>query len=583
MNAMSAIGENSPATSSSGSEEKRFETSRPDATVRTIFQGAKTHSRWTAMFSRRSDSPSGLPHRIASPTLLPNFYKSNGSIKITSKLAKSPRNTGEESRDRKKFRSFLSRTEHQLAPALEQSSFILFQEPYEETQRSGVEVSAFTPLQVTLTAQQDYQPTLGEPGRFRSVSDLDKHWRDSYFGIGAFASQQAEFDSLASSQPLEGRNFHGGSVNALPGQESRQRVFDAIHEVNPMRGSQFDHAHRGSVSTDNTTISSQRPSTSTWFSGSGSRDSMDTSATRISSETSFSSLREPSNYKSQEELQQFTESTVSFSMPPGVSVPPMNLRQPVPRSATSGLPHAMMAGLGPMAPLPNPNPLIPVTAAASTSFRRPFRPTNMLLRHIGAIEDKPNKNSNYLGDVDHQLKLPQHLNCCMWITGIPTGVEYAEFIRTIETGAVAAVNMSAPDTNHSTQGAKVIFKKPAAAEKLFRLARQHPYVRVRGQRLNVWYNHYGREEWLGHQTRYLEIESPDILDPEYWNALFGKWCRHTLVSVQELPCCRQKYRRNRYELARVEQSQCCLQAIESLSDYYMGKVTVQYGVDSCDK
>ncbi|KAM3077212.1 hypothetical protein ACMFMG_003322 [Clarireedia jacksonii] len=367
-------------------------------------------------------------------------------------------------------------------------------------------------------------------------------------------------------------------------EERRQKEFNSIYEVNKICDFYHGHVNRGSTSTGNTTISSQNRSTLNFLSDGRSGDSMDTGATQLSSTTSSSSLRQCSEHQFCADSKQFAGSTISSFLRPVASFPVINLRQSVPRSAATGLPHAMMAALGPMAPLPNPNPSMPTSTNHSTSRRRPFRPTKMLLRHIGAIEDKPNKSSNYLGDVDNnQLKLPQHLNCCLWITRIPAGVEYVEFIRTIETGAIAAVNMSAADINHPTQGAKVIFKRPAAAGKLFQLARQHPYVRVRGQRLNIWYNHYGREEWLGHQTRYLEIESPDILSPEYWNALFGKWCRHILVSVEGLPCSRQRFRRDRYELARIEQSQCCLQVIESLKEYYMDQVTVQYGIDFCDK
>jgi hypothetical protein len=526
INAISTSGKNSLVTYSTGSEKKQNEISGPDAAITAAPLGAKKLTSWSELFS---GSHFALQRRIASPILSSHFHKTFNaqSVKTTSKLVKSPKNTDEESRDKKKFMSFLSRNERQLAPNLEDSSLAPFQEPYEENESDNVEFAAFTPHHVNLTAQQDYQATAAEPERFQSVAELDNHWRDSYFRVGAFASQQAEFDRLAASQTREGQNFHASPAIALPEQGSWQKEFDSIHEANPIHGFSLGHANRGSFSTGKTTISSRRPSKSTRFSG-GSRDSMDTGVTQLSSVARSSSLHQPSEYQARKELKQFADSTAPYFLRSVASFPPTNLRQPVPRSAAAGLPHTMMGALGPMAPLPNPNLPASVTTTSSTSFRRPFRPTNMLLRHIGAIEDKPNKNSNYLGDIDHQLRLPQHLNCCLWITGIPDGVGYAEFIRTIETGAVAAVNMSAPDTNHSTQGAKVIFKKPAAVEKLFRLAREHPYFRVRGQRLNVWYNHYGREEWLGHQTRYLEIESPDILDSEYWNALFGKWCRHTV-------------------------------------------------------
>ncbi|KAJ8064218.1 hypothetical protein OCU04_006566 [Sclerotinia nivalis] len=213
-----------------------------------------------------------------------------------------------------------------------------------------------------------------------------------------------------------------------------------------------------------------------------------------------------------------------------------------------------------------------------------FRPTNMLLREQGMIPDKSRHDTNYEGDENHPdlLDLPDNINCCMWIINIPKEVQYGEFMRILDCGAVAALSMVPPQNGHVTQAAKVTFKKVSSGAELYRRARHRGGLRIRNRKIKVWYNDYGAYEWKGPETRFLEIEAPAILDENFWHSYFSIWCKYTIISVVPLPCMKYSFASTRFEFVRIAgQAQTCFQAIRK-DDAFLGQVKVQYGIDPDD-
>ncbi|KAF7926102.1 uncharacterized protein EAE97_010402 [Botrytis byssoidea] len=234
------------------------------------------------------------------------------------------------------------------------------------------------------------------------------------------------------------------------------------------------------------------------------------------------------------------------------------------------------------APMVADNMMMPQIAVPDLSHLvKKFRPTNMLLREQGMIPDNSHHDTNYEGDENHPdlLDLPEHINCCMWIINIPEEIGYAEFMRILDCGAVAALSMVEPQNGHRTQAAKATFKTNAAGTELYRRARTKGGLRIRGRKIKVWYNDYGAYEWTGPETRFLEIEAPQILDEAFWHGYFGNWCKYTIISVTLMPCRKYGFACTRFEFVRIAgQAQTCYQAIKK-DMTFLGQVNVRYGID----
>ncbi|TGO10942.1 hypothetical protein BTUL_0121g00150 [Botrytis tulipae] len=228
------------------------------------------------------------------------------------------------------------------------------------------------------------------------------------------------------------------------------------------------------------------------------------------------------------------------------------------------------------------NMMMPQVAIPDLSHLvKKFRPTNMLLREQGMIPDNSRHDTNYEGDENHPdlLDLPEHINCCMWIINIPEEIGYAEFMQILDCGAVAALSMVEPQNGHRTQAAKATFKTNAAGTELYRRARIKGGLRIRGRKIKVWYNDYGAFEWTGPETRFLEIEAPQILDEAFWHGYFGSWCKYTIISVTSMPCRKYGFVCTRFEFVRIAgQAQTCYQAIKK-DMTFLGQVHVRYGID----
>ncbi|TGO64786.1 hypothetical protein BOTNAR_0084g00170 [Botryotinia narcissicola] len=234
------------------------------------------------------------------------------------------------------------------------------------------------------------------------------------------------------------------------------------------------------------------------------------------------------------------------------------------------------------APMVMDNMMMPQIAIPDLSHLvKKFRPTNMLLREQGMIPDNSRHDTNYEGDENHPdlLDFSEHINCCMWIINILEEVGYVEFMRILDCGAVSALSMVEPQNGHRTQAAKVTFKTNAAGTELYRRARTKGGLRIRGRKIKVWYNDYGAYEWTGPETRFLEIEAPQILDEVFWHGYFGNWCKYTIISVTPMPCRKYGFACTRFEFVRISgQAQTCYQAIKK-DMTLLGQVNIRYGID----
>lgn len=240
--------------------------------------------------------------------------------------------------------------------------------------------------------------------------------------------------------------------------------------------------------------------------------------------------------------------------------------------------------LHPPAPMVLDNMFSALAVTDPSPLKKKFRPTNMLLREQGIIPDNSRQDTNYEGDENHPdlLGLDNSVNCCMWILNIPKEVTPGEFMRILDCGAVAALSMVPPQKGHVTQAAKATFKKVAGGAELFRRARYKGGLRIRGQKIKVWYNDYGAYEWPGPETRFLEIEAPACFNEEIWLDYFGAYCKFTIISVVPLPCRKPGFLFTRFEFVRISgQAQTCLQAIRE-DVRFNGQVTVNYGIDPHD-
>ncbi|APA08359.1 predicted protein [Sclerotinia sclerotiorum 1980 UF-70] len=241
------------------------------------------------------------------------------------------------------------------------------------------------------------------------------------------------------------------------------------------------------------------------------------------------------------------------------------------------------ASTTPFAPLPAPVVISNMVALIPdlSHLVKKFRPTDMLLREQGMIPDNSRQDTNYEGDENHPdlLDLPDSINCCMWIINIPKEVQYGEFMRILDCGAVAALSMVPPQNGHITQAAKATFKKVSGGAELYRRARHRGGLHIRNRKIKVWYNDYGAYEWKGPETRFLEIEAPAVLDENFWHGYFNTWCKYTIISVTPLPCMKYGFASTRFEFVRIAgQAQTCFQAIQK-DEAFLGQVKVQYGTD----
>jgi hypothetical protein len=220
-----------------------------------------------------------------------------------------------------------------------------------------------------------------------------------------------------------------------------------------------------------------------------------------------------------------------------------------------------------------------------------FRPSTMLLEKQGILpaREEDRSGTKYLGDKSSnsfrsQIRdLADHLNCSLWITGIPVSVTISEIFNFIRCGAVFALHLSPPNNDHPKIAAKLVFMTPDSAGRFMEQAKSEAGCRLGGFRVFVGYNRDGYLRRAGTETRVLWIEGPrDTMNWGFWETYFEQACVFEMDRWRYLPCSNPNRMKMEFQFARVDgQAQTChlkIMADEELSD----QVSVEYGPDPCD-
>jgi hypothetical protein len=214
----------------------------------------------------------------------------------------------------------------------------------------------------------------------------------------------------------------------------------------------------------------------------------------------------------------------------------------------------------------------------------------MLLRKNGIIlaQEKGKDGTNYRGDIlsnsfkSQSRNLVDHLNCALWITGIPPSVTISEIFDIIRCGTVFALHLSPPNDDHPKSAAKLVFMTPESAERFMVQAKSQEGCYLGGFRVFVKYNRDGYLRRTSTETRVLRIEGPrDKMSWGFWERYFEQVCVFEMDRWLYLPWSNPNRMKMEFQFARVDgQAQTCRQKIimdEELSD----QVSVEYGLDPC--
>ncbi|KAL3418289.1 hypothetical protein PVAG01_10005 [Phlyctema vagabunda] len=224
--------------------------------------------------------------------------------------------------------------------------------------------------------------------------------------------------------------------------------------------------------------------------------------------------------------------------------------------------------------------------------RADFRRSRMALLAEGRTLDFPRaSNTKYLGDVTSRsyrsqvTGLPDHLNCALWITGIPAEADYSDVFAVINTGAVFCLHLNDPTDQHSTKAAKLVFKKPEEAARFLYQTRSQAGVSVMGSRIRAIYNRHGhqQQEAYANKTRVLVIAGPvATMSMSFWIDFF-KFCTVCqFESALELPSPNPRKRIMQFRFARIDgQAESCYEAIMR-DDLCPHIYLTRYGYDPCD-
>jgi hypothetical protein len=92
----------------------------------------------------------------------------------------------------------------------------------------------------------------------------------------------------------------------------------------------------------------------------------------------------------------------------------------------------------------------------------------MVLEEKGIISPS-RRNSTRLGDRSKGFKgngskMPDYMNCALWLTNLPPGTTEADLVKEIQTGAVCSVHIRPPKDGHDTAAATIVFMKPSGAQ-----------------------------------------------------------------------------------------------------------------------
>lgn len=206
--------------------------------------------------------------------------------------------------------------------------------------------------------------------------------------------------------------------------------------------------------------------------------------------------------------------------------------------------------------------------------------------------------SNYVGDHANiygrgEMNLPDHLNCALWIVGIPLTIPkahlYRELFKVISTGSIVGVHINNAGQRRRNYASKVVFKHALHAARLVEISKTIG-ISMNGRYLRVKYNKYGHREYprrYHYKSRVVIVEV--LNDPsmgiQYWLRFLATLSAHVIdiESTRHLFSSTPKHMVMEFRFAGIfRQSRLLYQGIKR-SPAFKGKVTVRYIPDIvCD-
>lgn len=246
----------------------------------------------------------------------------------------------------------------------------------------------------------------------------------------------------------------------------------------------------------------------------------------------------------------------------------------------------------PFPPQTQPSSTYVIPANQTAGHSRVYRSSNMLMQNRGLAQRNQSRlatGTNYRGDIYSSSflscvpGLPDHLNCVLWIQGIPSGA-YNTFFDIIEEGPVWALTFNPPDERHDTWAARLVFLTTEAARAFWLRGNCGRQLWYRGNRLKVDYNRIGCRRRETSETRVLHIDGPaHLLTWTYMKTLFDDACEYNLDRWSIIESPNPELVRMEVRFGRVDgQAQSCTDASTFRRDL-RGILFVQYDPDPCDR
>ncbi|KAE9363656.1 hypothetical protein N431DRAFT_422586 [Stipitochalara longipes BDJ] len=208
----------------------------------------------------------------------------------------------------------------------------------------------------------------------------------------------------------------------------------------------------------------------------------------------------------------------------------------------------------------------------------------MALEKSGAVAP-PARDSKYLGHKfkEERGRVPDSLNCALWLSGLNPSTTVEELFSIIETGAVYALNLTPAQDGYPTAAASLCFMTKSGAERFLGQVTSSNGIWLRGTRIKAGYNRHGQvQQSYQHRSRVLLIRGPaHIMTRELWKTFFSKCIQYQLSHVVE------RARPNgqvemEFGFARVDgQAHSARLAIEA-QERFQGIFEVLFGADPCD-
>jgi hypothetical protein len=153
-------------------------------------------------------------------------------------------------------------------------------------------------------------------------------------------------------------------------------------------------------------------------------------------------------------------------------------------------------------------PFVP-SAAALARTRGISAPAKAQALMLDSLHRRSSSGDKEARNID--MSLPDYLNTAVWIEKIPTAASHRDILRAVRNcGKIFCLVVAAPDANHGTQAAKLVFTTSDAAQRFLLQSNSGRGVSILGGRIIVRPN---RVKYRAHdsstQTRILRIQGKE--------------------------------------------------------------------------